>query len=108
VSSSEQRRHELTLRTAVEHGVGWVERQLQPDGSLIGSGRDLAGYHKSLLALALCGRLESASRCRSCVRRACVGPHADLSSGDVKTGIVRMARNLAHYMDGWVAIGVRP
>jgi hypothetical protein len=94
-----------TLRRSVERGVGWVEAHLQPDGSFIGSRDDLAGYYKSMLALAVCGRLESSARCRSFLRRHFRGPDGELAFSGVKTGIERMARNLANYMDGWVAIG---
>lgn len=94
-----------TLRRSVERGIGWIEAQLQDDGSFTGSEHDLAGYYKSLLALAICGRHESAARCRRFLRTHLRGPDGELSSGGVKTGIERMARNLANYMDGWVAIG---
>jgi hypothetical protein len=92
------------LRRAVACGIDWVEDQLQPDGSFSGSEHDLAGYYKSMLALAVCGRLESAARCRAFLRVNLRGADGELSSGKVKTGIERMARNLANYMDGWVAI----
>jgi hypothetical protein len=93
------------LRRSVELGIGWVEAQVQPDGSFVGSEHDLAGYYKSILALAVCGRLESAARSRRFLRTHLRGPDGELSSGGAKTGIERMARNLANYMDGWVVIG---
>lgn len=93
------------LRTAVKRGVDWLESQQQPDGSLTGSEDDLAGYYKTLLAFAVCGRLEAAARCRTRLRTHLLGADGELSSGAEKTGIARMARNLANYMDGWVAIG---
>jgi hypothetical protein len=94
-----------TLRRSVERGIDWVESQLQPDGSFAGSKDDLAGYYKSMLALAVCGRLESGARCRSFLRGHFRGADSELAFVGVKTSIERMARNLANYMDGWVAIG---
>ncbi len=49
--------------------------------------------------------LEAATRCRTYLRTHLQGPDGELSFGAEKTGIARMARNLANYMDGWVAIG---
>ncbi len=75
------------------------------DGSFRGSEHDLAGYYKSLLALAVCGRLQAAARCRAFLRANLREPSGELAYGGTKTGIVRMSGNLANYMDGWVAIG---
>jgi hypothetical protein len=93
------------LSRSVASGIGWLEAQMGADGSFRGSEHDLAGYYKSLLALAVCGRLESAARCRAFLRANLREPSGELAYRGTKTGIARMAGNLANYMDGWVAIG---
>ena len=93
------------LRESVESGIDWLQRQQRPDGSLTGSEHDLAGYYKTLLAFAVCGCLEAGARCRGYLRSHLLGADGELSCGAQKTGIARMERNLANYMNGWVAIG---
>jgi hypothetical protein len=94
-----------TLSRSVARGVGWIETQMRADGSFRGSEHDLAGYYKSLLALAVCGRLEPAARCRAFLSANLREPNGELAHKGVKTSIARMSGNLANYMDGWVAIG---
>ena len=86
-------------------GAAWLESLLNDDGSFVGCADDLAGYYKSLLALAVCGRLDAGARCRTYVRRHFWTADGEFSAKGVKTGLVRMQRNLANYMDGWIAIG---
>lgn len=94
------------LRRSVDRGVGWLEGQLA-DGGFRGAERELSAYYKSLVAFAICGRVEAGARAVARVRLDLLGPRAELSSGrgTAKTAIVRMARNLANYMDGWIALG---
>lgn len=95
------------LHDSVERGIGWLEEQTTPDGSFRGGERELSAYYKSLLAFATCGRIESGARSLARVRADLLGSDGALSSdgGSAKTAIVRMGRNLANYMDGWVALG---
>lgn len=96
---------EQRLNVAVARGVAWLVSRQLPDGEFEGCGKDLAGYYKSLLAFEICGRLDAGGRCLSYVRDNFVHEDGTLSSGLEKTSLTRMQRNLANYMDGWVAIG---
>lgn len=91
--------------SAAGRGADWLEARLRSDGAFDGCEYDLAGYYKSILTLAVCGRLEAASRCVTYVGRNLRTAAGELAVGDSKTGLGRMQRNLASYMDGWVAIG---
>jgi len=95
------------LRESVKRGIAWVEGQAAEDGSFRGARQELSAYYKSLLAFATCGRIEAGMRSLSHVHGCLVGPGGELSSegGTAKTSITRMGRNLANYMDGWVALG---
>lgn len=93
------------LRRSLDRGVAWLEQQLAPDGSFADSEADLVSYYKSLIVFPVCGRHESAERCREFLRGHFLNPDGDLSSGDRKTGLEPRARNLANYMDSWVALG---
>jgi hypothetical protein len=94
------------LEDRVGRGASWIESQVQPDGSIAHCQDDLAGYYKTLLMLAVCGRLAAASQVKAYVRGHFRDGEGNLASpSGRKTGLTRMERNLANYMDGWIAIG---
>lgn len=94
------------LEDRVRRGASWIESQIQRDGSIAECQDDLAGYYKTLLMLAVCGRLAAASRLKAYVRAHFLGERGNLASpSGRKTSLERMERNLANYMDGWIAIG---
>lgn len=95
----------VRLRETVFRGAQWLEQRANPDGSFRGCERDLAGYYKSLLAFAVCGRIERGARALAYLRVHLRGPEGEFASGLTKTSLERMQRNLANYMDGWIAIG---
>lgn len=94
------------MQAVVATGIGWLERQLDSSGRFIKAERELSAYYKSLLAFAVCGRIEAGAKSLRRVRED-LNDNGALASngGKSKSAIVRMARNLANYMDGWVAIG---
>jgi hypothetical protein len=61
----------MHIRGTVDLGITWLKGSLAlaPDGSFRGAEKDLAAYYKSLLAIAVTGRLEAGARCLSYVRR---------------------------------------
>jgi len=95
------------LAASGDRGIRWLEGRALPDGSFGGAALELSAYYKSLLAFALCGRIEAGTRSLGYLRAHLVGADGALSSegGTKKTANDRMAANLANYMDGWVAIG---
>jgi hypothetical protein len=95
----------VKLAASVTRGANWLGSLQKQDGEFHGCGSDLAGYYKALLMFALCGRLEAGGRCLSYVKEKFSSNSGELSSGTPKTSLTRMQRNLANYMDGWVAIG---
>lgn len=93
---------------SVDRGANWLGSLQKQDGEFHGCGSDLAGYYKALLMFAICGRMGAGGRCLSYVKEKFSSHSGELSSGTQKTSLTRMQRNLAHYMDGWVAIGKTP
>src|SRR6202035_1636107 len=93
------------LADSVTRGIGWLEGQVDASGRFRGAERELARYYKSLIAFAVCGRIEAGARSLRQVREELNQAGELASNHGAKTAISRMARNLANYMDGWVAIG---
>ena len=94
-----------SLQLSVKQGVDWLTRWQKPNGEFKGCGKELAGYYKALYMFAVCGRLESGIRCLRYVKENLQNNKGELCSGQSKTSFPRLQRNLANYMDGWVAIG---
>ncbi|MDD5761121.1 MAG: hypothetical protein PHP88_01240 [bacterium] len=95
----------LRLAESVHRGVAWLESKTSEDGSFRGCENELAAYYKSLLTFAVCGRIDIGAKSLLYLRTHLLGADGELSSGRSKTSITRMERNLANYIDGWVAIG---
>jgi hypothetical protein len=93
------------LEQAVDSGLCWLSRLQQESGEYRECGHDLAGYYKSPLLFAECGQITLGARCLSFIRRHFLAENGELRFGDRKTSLIRMERNLANYMDGWVALG---
>jgi hypothetical protein len=86
-------------------GADWLARQQRDDGEMEGCGADLAGYYKSALMFAMCGRNREGAKCLRYIRDHLLCDDGELAANGQKTSLVRMQRNLANYMDGWVVIG---
>jgi hypothetical protein len=95
----------VKLAASVDRGANWLGSLQAPHGEFHGCGSDLAGYYKALLMFAISGRLGAGGRCLSYVKEKFASNSGELSSGTQKTSLTRMQRNLANYMNGWVAIG---
>jgi len=93
------------LERAVEAGLSWLSNLQRQSGEYDESGEDLAGYYKSPLLFAECGQVTQGGRCLAFIREKFSIEGTELRSGEHKTSLVRMERNLANYMDGWVALG---
>lgn len=95
----------VNLEKSVKRGTDWLEALQKQTGEFDGYGTDLAGYYKALLMFAICGRLEAGGKCLSYLKEKLCADSGELSVGGQKTSLTRMQRNLANYMDGWVALG---
>lgn len=93
------------LFVTIQRGSDWLVRRQKPDGGFRYAGNELGAYYKSLLLFAGGGWLEPAVVCLRYIKKDLQNKNGELCSGSSKTGFPRMQRNLANYMDGWVAIG---
>jgi hypothetical protein len=91
--------------SSAERGIWWLRSRQRRDGEFAGCADDLAGYYKAILAFSATGRSIPAGRCCRYVTEHFLTSTGELASGDRKTGVVRFERNLANYMNGWVAAG---
>lgn len=93
------------LKDSISRGVSWTLSHQQSNGEFKDCGRELFAYYKALPMFAFCGYLEAGSRCLGYIRDNLRDENGELCSGDIKTSLGRIQRNLPNYMDGWVVIG---
>lgn len=93
------------LQSATQRGSNWITKRQEKNGEFNGCAKELAAYYKALLLFAFCGLHDPGIRCLNYVKQNFLNSKGELCSGDSKTNFLRMQRNLANYMDGWIAIG---
>lgn len=93
------------LQSATKRGVSWVAQRQEQNGEFNGCAKELVAYYKVLLLFAFCGLHDPGVRCLNYVKQNLLNNKGELCTGNLKTTFLRMQRNLANYMDGWVAIG---
>lgn len=93
------------LKSATKRGANWVAQRQEQNGEFRSCAKELAAYYKALLLFAFCGLHSPGIRCLNYVKQNLLNNEDELCSGTLKTSFLRMQRNLANYMDGWVAIG---
>jgi hypothetical protein len=94
-----------SLRLSAQMGAEWLSQQQKSEnGEFKDCGPELTAYYKAPLMFSTCGRIESGNRCLGFIKRY-LNNSGELNSGREKTNFDRLQRNLANYMDAWVAIG---
>lgn len=93
------------LTGSIERGSRWLSAAVRDDGSFEHCCFDLASYYKSLLMFAVAGLGDHGTRCLNFIKGNMVNQKNQLCHDCRKTELARLQRNLANYMDAWIAIG---
>lgn len=93
------------LETGVDRGVSWLKGHQREDGAFAGAEGEFAAYYKAPFAFGVTGALKEGAACLHYIEAEFLKEDGDFRSNDVKTGLTRLQRNLANYMNGWVAVG---
>ena len=95
----------FSLKNSVKSGGEWLVRKQELDGSFKNCPFELCAYYKAPLMFSSCGIIVPGIRSLTYIKKNLQNEKGELCSGLEKTKYSRMQRNLANYMDGWVAIG---